>query len=165
MASPLAVCEAATRARSGTLPSRYREPQGLLTRQLHCGNKGHLLSSKPSAIQRREGSTGAINTTPCRAQVQVMTQCYRASDTRSPQRRKTNSGEIFGVRMIDGAISVGFAAALAVGLGWCLWRVCKMEVNLRASKMSSNLISAQLSGAANVVPKEEMKAKELAKAA
>jgi hypothetical protein len=67
--------------------------------------------------------------------------------------------------MIDVVISVGFAAALAIGLGWSLWRVCKMEVNLRTREMSSNLIPAQLSGAANVVPREKMKAKEPARAA
>jgi hypothetical protein len=67
--------------------------------------------------------------------------------------------------MIDVVISVGFAAALAIALGWCLWRVCKMEVNVRTREMPSNLISDQLFGAANVVPRGKMEAKEPAKAA
>jgi hypothetical protein len=37
MAAPLAVCEAATRPRSGTLPSRYRQSQGLRTAPIADG--------------------------------------------------------------------------------------------------------------------------------
>jgi len=70
-----------------------------------------------------------------------------------------------GDSMIDVAISVSFAAALAVFLGWCLWRACKIEVNLRARAMPSNHISAQVSRTADIAPKEEMKAEKQAKAA
>jgi hypothetical protein len=34
--------------------------------------------------------------------------------------------------MTDVIGSVSFAVALSVFLGWCLWRACKPEINLRA---------------------------------
>ncbi len=67
--------------------------------------------------------------------------------------------------MIDVAISVSFAAGLGVFLGWCLWRVCKVEINSRARTIPSDLIRTDQSGAAGVMPKEEMKAEEPLKAA
>ena len=67
--------------------------------------------------------------------------------------------------MIGVALSVSFAAGLAVFLGWCLWRVCKEEINSRVRANPSDLIRADQSGAADVLPKEKMKAEEPVKAA
>jgi hypothetical protein len=67
--------------------------------------------------------------------------------------------------MIDVAISVSFAAALAAFLGWSLWRVCKPEFYSRARTMPSNPIYTQVSRTADIVPTTEVKAEERAKAA
>jgi hypothetical protein len=94
-----------------------------------------------------------------------MTQCIEPGHEIAAKEEDKQSGVDLGESMIDVAISVCFAVTLAVFLGWYLWQVCKPEVDLRARAMPSNHISAQVSRTANIVPKEEGKAEEPAKAA
>lgn len=64
-------------------------------------------------------------------------------DCRKGGRQAEQDG--FGESMVDVAISVSFAAALSVFLGWCLWRVCNPEINLQEGE-PSNHISATVPG-------------------